>query len=424
MSNSPNFAALKDLPALRDQPLKERESLFVKKLQLCQIIFAFDDPKVDLRGKDIKRQTLLELVDYVNTPAGQKIFTEGITKDLMACISANVCRALPPATDDFDPEEDEPVLEPAWPHLQVAYEFFLRFIVSSEVNAKVAKKHVDQKFCLQLVELFDSEDPRERDYLKTILHRIYGKFMPHRAFIRKAISNVFYRFIYDTERHNGVAELLEILGSIINGFALPLKDEHKQFLSRALIPLHKPSGSCIQQYHQQLSYCITQYLEKDPKLADIILRGLIKYWPHTNSSKEVMFLNELEELLELTQSPDFAKVAEPLFRLIARCINSPHFQVAERALFLWNNEYIVSLIAKSRDVILPVLYPALEANTTKHWNSTVHGLTFNVQKLFMDMDARLWEDCTQRHKLNMERQAAAQLSRKQKWEDLEKAVGA
>ncbi len=27
-----------------------------------------------------------------------------------------------------------------------------------------------------------------------------------------------------------LAELLEILGSIINGFALPLKEEHKQFL--------------------------------------------------------------------------------------------------------------------------------------------------------------------------------------------------
>jgi serine/threonine-protein phosphatase 2A regulatory subunit B' len=33
--------------------------------------------------------------------------------------------------------------------------------------------------------------------------------------------------VYETERHNGVAELLEILGSIINGFALPLKEEHK-----------------------------------------------------------------------------------------------------------------------------------------------------------------------------------------------------
>ena len=47
---------------------------------------------------------------------------------------------------------------------------------------------------------------------------------------RKQINNIFYNFIYETERHNGVAELLEILGSIINGFALPLKEEHKIFL--------------------------------------------------------------------------------------------------------------------------------------------------------------------------------------------------
>ena len=65
MSSSTTFAALKDLPALRDQPLKERESLFVKKLQLCSIVFSFDDPKADLRGKDIKRQTLLEVSRWV-----------------------------------------------------------------------------------------------------------------------------------------------------------------------------------------------------------------------------------------------------------------------------------------------------------------------------------------------------------------------
>ena len=46
---------------------------------------------------------------------------------------------------------------------------------------------------LQLLELFDSEDPRERDFLKTILHRIYGKFLGLRAFIRKQINNIFLR---------------------------------------------------------------------------------------------------------------------------------------------------------------------------------------------------------------------------------------
>lgn len=44
------------------------------------------------------------------------------------------------------------------------------------------------------------------------------------------LIDYFYRFVYETEHFNGVGELLEILGSIINGFALPLKVEHKQFL--------------------------------------------------------------------------------------------------------------------------------------------------------------------------------------------------
>ena len=149
--------------------------------------------------------------------------------------------------------------------------------------------------------------------------------MVHRPFIRKAINNVFYRFIFETERHNGVAELLEILGSIINGFALPLKEEHKQFLQRALMPLHKPK--CVAMYHQQLAYCVTQFVEKDPKLAEPVLRALLKFWPLTNSQKEVLLLGELEEVLELTQPAEFQAVLDPLFRQLARCLNSAHFQV-------------------------------------------------------------------------------------------------
>ncbi len=114
--------------------------------------------------------------------------------------------------------------------------------------------------------MFDSEDPRERDFLKTTLHRIYGKFLNLRSYIRRSINNVFFQFIYETERFNGIAELLEILGSIINGFALPLKEEHKLFLTRVLIPLHKVKS--LSMYHPQLAYCIVQFLEKDAALTE------------------------------------------------------------------------------------------------------------------------------------------------------------
>ena len=47
-------------------------------------------------------------------------------------------------------------------------------------------------FCmLQLLNLFASEDPQERHFLKTVLYHIYEKFPRLRAFIRKQISNIF-----------------------------------------------------------------------------------------------------------------------------------------------------------------------------------------------------------------------------------------
>ena len=79
--------------------------------------------------------------------------------------------------------------------LQLVYALFLRFLESPDLNVSLAKKHVNQSFVVQLLELFDSEDPRERDFLKTILHRIYGKFLGLRSHIRRHINHVFFRSV-------------------------------------------------------------------------------------------------------------------------------------------------------------------------------------------------------------------------------------
>ncbi|XP_057484812.1 serine/threonine protein phosphatase 2A 57 kDa regulatory subunit B' theta isoform-like isoform X1 [Actinidia eriantha] len=409
------------LPSFRDVPNSEKQDLFIRKLNLCCVVFDFTDPTKNLKEKEIKRQTLVELVDYVTSVNGK--FTEPAVQEIVKMVSINLFRTLIPqprenkVLEAFDVEEEEPMMDPAWPHLQIVYEFLLRFVASPEMDAKLAKRYIDHSCVLKLLDLFDSEDPREREYLKTVLHRIYGKFMVHRPFIRKAINNIFYLFIFEMEKHNGVAELLEILGSIINGFALPLKEEHKLFLVRALIPLHKPK--CIPMYHQQLSYCIIQFVEKDCKLADTVIRGLLKYWPVTNSSKEVMFLGELEEVLEATQPPEFQRCMVPLFRQIAHCLSSSHFQVAERALFLWNNDHIENLIKQNRKVILPLIFPALEKNARKHWNQAVQSLTLNVRKIFSDIDPELFEECLLKFQEDEAQVEEIKLKREATWKRLE-----
>uniref|UniRef100_A0A8R1HLM0 DNA repair and recombination protein RAD54-like n=1 Tax=Caenorhabditis japonica TaxID=281687 RepID=A0A8R1HLM0_CAEJA len=73
----------------------------------------------------------------------------------------------------------------------------------------------------------------------------------HKIFVKqKDRSSPTQIFVYETDSFNGVGELLEILGSIINGFALPLKQEHKVFLVKVLLPLHKPK--CLSLYHAQV----------------------------------------------------------------------------------------------------------------------------------------------------------------------------
>lgn len=364
----------------------------------------------------MKRAALNEMVEYVTTQ--RQVITEPVYPEVVQMFAVNLFRTLPPSSNpsEFDPEEDEPTLEAAWPHLQLVYEFFLRFLESPDFQPSVAKRFIDQKFVLQLLELFDSEDPRERDFLKTTLHRIYGKFLGLRAFIRKQINNIFYKFIYETEHHNGVAELLEILGSIINGFALPLKEEHKVFLLKVLLPLHKVKSLSV--YHPQLAYCVVQFLEKDPSLTEPVIITLLKLWPKVHSPKEVMFLNELEEILDVIEPNEFVKVVVPLFRQLAKCVSSPHFQVAERALYYWNNEYILSLISDNAQIILPIMFPALYKNSKSHWNKTIHGLIYNALKLFMEMNQKLFDECTQQYKAERQKEKEKMREREEAWQHI------
>eukprot|EP00475_Leptophrys_vorax_P002971 TRINITY_DN11702_c0_g1_i1.p1 TRINITY_DN11702_c0_g1~~TRINITY_DN11702_c0_g1_i1.p1 ORF type:complete len:492 (-),score=143.96 TRINITY_DN11702_c0_g1_i1:48-1523(-) len=419
----PKKELLDPLPSFREVNANDRQALFIKKLKLCCVVFDFTDQShTENLGKEMKRQILLELVDHISTT--KKWFSEQVLAEFVRMASINLFRAFPPPKAEGGGEDDteEPVLDPAWPHLQIVYEFLLRFIVSTSTDAKLMKRYFNSHFVLQLLELFKSDDPRERDYLKTILHRIYGKFMSLRLFIRRAIQNAFFEFVYDTEKHAGVGEILEILGSIINGFALPLKEEHKKFLRTVLIPLHKTRT--LQTYHQQLSYCVTQFIDKDPKLSPTVITGLLNFWPVTNSAKEVLFLNELEEVLELTQMEQFLSVAVPLFNQIAKLISSKHFQVAERALFLWNNEYISTMTLDNRAVVLPILYPALQRNSKLHWNQTVHTLTFNVIRTFMEADNALFESVSQAYNEKYGNPELLAKQREDKWQRIQMLANA
>ncbi|ORX71361.1 protein phosphatase 2 regulatory subunit B, gamma isoform, isoform CRA_f [Linderina pennispora] len=396
----------------------ERKQLFIQKIYQCVTIFDFQDPEAELEGKEAKRSTLEEIHDYITSRTG--VITADVYPAIFQMVQANIFRVIPPQVnafgDPFDPEEDEPRDEPAWPHLSLVYHIFLRFLESGDFNNGLARSFIDQAFTTQLLDLFDCEDVRERELLKTVLHRIYGKMLGMRSFIRRSINNIFLQFIYETQRHNGIAELLEILGSIINGFTVPLKEEHKNFLHRVLLPLHKARPMGL--YHPQLTYCTVQFLEKDPALATTIIKAMLRYWPKVNSPKEVMFLNELEEILDVIEPTQFTKICQPMFQQLVRCIVSPHFQIAERTLGMWRNQYIVNLITDNNHLILPVTLAGIYQHSRSHWNRTIHNQVYQTLRFFVNVNEDVFDQCLSEFRKTRDQERKRRQQNSTRWSSL------
>lgn len=63
-----------------------------------------------------------------------------------------------------------------------------------------------------------------------------------------------------------------------------------------------------------------------------------------------MFLGEVEEILDAIEASQFQKVMEPLFKKIAKCVSSPHFQVT----YVWR-QFVFVIQFTSKDVFTTVL---------------------------------------------------------------------
>lgn len=128
-----------------------------------------------------------------------------------------------------------------------------------------------------------------------------------------------------------------------------------------------------------------------------------------------MFLNEVEDIFEVMDPAEFAKVQEPLFHQLAKSVASPHFQVAERALYFWNNEYFCNLVSDNVEIILPIMFAPLYENSKGHWNRTIHGMVYNAMKLFMEINPQLFDDCSHEYTEHQQSAGAREALREHKW---------
>ncbi|XP_042386863.1 diphosphomevalonate decarboxylase MVD2, peroxisomal-like [Zingiber officinale] len=102
---------IESLLLFRDVPVLEREALFLRKLRICSVLFDFYDTLKSAREKEVKRQTLSELVDFVQSGSGR-------LNDLPPASHENT------GVEPTDPEEEDPY---RWVRRDECLIFFFHF---------------------------------------------------------------------------------------------------------------------------------------------------------------------------------------------------------------------------------------------------------------------------------------------------------
>lgn len=307
--------------------------------------------------------------------------------------------------------------------------FIFSYLASTHVNSEVTSKITDiietiitNKFCkLDFQNEIFSQDSfslfkacifrshfvesgsDECRFLALLTHSSFLYAKTHDRYIIKSMlatiisqanNNVFVQ-----ENPSAVNLALHLTGYVFQGMSYPIASDHTHFFERYVLPLHKHCGRISEKnqtlgiIHRNLVFCVISFLDKHSECYAKVLNVLLNSWPTAwagNTPKELLLLNELESLLEIscninvfsTESKHEALKNKVLDKIYF-CLKSQHSVVCEKALLLWQNNSIFNLFMKLKEEVLPEVVPILFDNTLQHWNSTVKKMTaFLIKKLY------------------------------------------
>lgn len=126
--------------------------LYVAKLKACHRLADFSDVKKDAEFKEHKKEAMIDLIDILEDVGNAQayLFNDAILKEAIKLVELNIFRTFTnksnKKTSSVDPDEDEPHLEEAWPHLQLVYELLLKFVMTTLIPTQTIAGSISNSF--------------------------------------------------------------------------------------------------------------------------------------------------------------------------------------------------------------------------------------------------------------------------------------
>ena len=271
-----------------------------------------------------------------------------------------------------------------WMDINLIYELFIKLIENEKCDIQILKQYIKNDFIIKFIQLFSSKIEEEKNILKLILHKLYSKIICRRKFIRNIIGNYLILSNIKLNEYNGVKELLDVMSSIVSGFAIPLRNEHIIFFKNIITPLYK-SESC-NLYFNNLVNCSILFLEKDRTLSIPLLERILDYFNFQDYNMKISFLDEIKEIFNYCDIDKMKPIIQKLFNTILKCFSEYNNELIHTALFFFSNQKFIFIIKKYINISFNIIVPKVHYFAQNHWDETIKNHFNNVCQILRNID--------------------------------------
>ncbi|OHT16797.1 phosphoprotein phosphatase [Tritrichomonas foetus] len=377
--------SLPNLPATIDN---NAFPLIEKKLDLCCTLCDFTDTDVDRSAKSIKTQTLKELMNVFDSPTVVKNVSDSLLDSFFKMIKINLNRGLPSIPKKYLFYDDEPMMvDIAWAHLSNVYQLISKY---QQINPR--DKRFDHDYLNLMYSLLHAPDINERDFIVSFFTLYLETFPDQENSVLEKLSNILVGYrdkVYDPFC---VIPCLRIFQTRFK-LKTEIDQNHLKFFYKAILPLH--NAKHIFSYYNLLSDIMSFLISLDNELSMKIFFIVLKSWPEARPSKQILFINMINFIIERVPPEKFEKVAKPLFSLYARCSQNCHYKVVDASFQIWGNVTILPMILDNTRIIYPIVYPWFNKTMKEHWSNRTQNAALNTLKSMHDTDPFMFDELSQ-----------------------------
>ncbi|EAX89245.1 hypothetical protein TVAG_265080 [Trichomonas vaginalis G3] len=374
------------LEQLKPQLNNNTNDLIMRKIEVCNIICDFSDPDSDKKAKKEKKTALKELLALFSNKDNCQAVAPPIIDSLFKMFEVNIYRPFPSVSEKYLAFDEEPLMsEVSWPHLSLVYDILIQYQTNFPRDP-----HFTELFMNKLLSAFDSCDSNERGKLITIFTNysttnpnLVHKLVEYYGHVcREYIDGHSYSFaltpalrLFNISLKTAPNNEMEFYYNIILTNIVPLlKKQHVT----TILPLLNPIFDFI--------------IPKEPKFAEIIVLYIVNHWPVSWPSKQLIFVDFINNTMEKMPLKNFSSICHKVFKLYATCLQSKSYKVAEASMKVWDNHKLITLILDNTRSIYPVIMSPLIFTMKQHWNQSTRNCAISAYKQVHNIDPFVFDE--------------------------------